>query len=172
MGFIIELFDSSKHNRAAFCCGKDSLDNYIRKQASQDVSKRVSTVFVLVDSPQTDIIGYYTLSSYTVELSELDNSFAKRLPHYPLLPATLLGRLGIDRNYRGQHLGELLLINALERALSATLQVASLAVVAEALDEQAVTFYQKYGFQVFKQHSMTLCLPMKTVEELCQMLNT
>jgi len=78
MGFIIEPLDSSKHNRSAFCCGKDSLDKYIRKQASQDISKRVATVFVLVDSPQTDIIGYYTLCAYTVELSELDSSFVKR----------------------------------------------------------------------------------------------
>ena len=172
MGFAIEPFDNRKHNRSAFCCGKDSLDSYIKKQASQDMSKRVATVFVLVDFPQTDIIAYYTLSSYVVELAQLEESFAKRLPRYPLLPATLLGRLAIDRNYRSQHLGELLLINALERALGATSQVASLAVVAEALDEQAVTFYQKYGFQVFKEHSMKLYLPMKTVEELYQMLNT
>jgi predicted GNAT family N-acyltransferase len=172
MGFTIEVFDNRKHNRSAFCCGKESLDNYIRKQASQDMSRRVATVFVLVNSPQADAIAYYTLSSYVVELLQLEESFAKRLPRYPLLPATLLGRLAVDRHYRGQHLGELLLINALERALNATSQVASLAIVAEALDEQAVTFYQKYGFQIFKEHPMKLYLPMKTVEELTRMLNS
>ncbi|MEG4169573.1 MULTISPECIES: hypothetical protein [unclassified Microcoleus] len=53
----------------------------------------------------------------------------------------------------------------------ATAQVASLAVIAEALDEPAANFYQKYGFQKFKQNPMKLYLPMKSVEELCQNYN-
>ncbi|MEZ2237088.1 GNAT family N-acetyltransferase [Microcoleus sp.] len=99
------------------------------------------------------------------------NRLQKKLPRYPLLPATLLGRLAVDRTYQGQHLGELILIDALTKALLATAQVASLAVIAEALDEPAANFYQKYGFQKFKQNPMKLYLPMKSVEELCQNSN-
>ncbi|WP_341738935.1 GNAT family N-acetyltransferase [Microcoleus sp. CAWBG640] len=171
MVLIIEPLDSSRHHRELFCCGQDSLDNYIRKQASQDLKKKVAIVFVLVDSPNTDVIAYYTLSAYTIELADLNESFAKKLPRYPLLPATLLGRLAVDRTYQGQHLGELILIDALTKALLATAQVASLAVIAEALDEPAANFYQKYGFQKFKQNPMKLYLPMKSVEELCQNSN-
>jgi predicted GNAT family N-acyltransferase len=171
MVLIIEPLDSSRHHRELFCCGQDSLDNYIRKQASQDLKKKVAIVFVLVDSPSTDVIAYYTLSAYTIELADLSESFAKKLPRYPLLPATLLGRLAVDRTYQGQHLGELILIDALTKALLATAQVASLAVIAEALDEPATNFYQKYGFQKFKQNPMKLYLPMKSVEELCQNSN-
>lgn len=171
MVLTIELLDSSRHHRELFCCGQDSLDNYIRKQASQDIKKKVAIVFVLVDSPNTDVIAYYTLSAYTIELADLNESFAKKLPRYPLLPATLLGRLAVDRTYQGQHLGELILIDALRKALLATAQVASLAVIAEALDEPAANFYQKYGFQKFKQNPMKLYLPMKSVEELCQTSN-
>lgn len=166
MVLIIEPLDSSRHHRELFCCGQDSLDNYIRKQASQDLKKKVAIVFVLVDSPSTDVIAYYTLSAYIIELADLSESFAKKLPRYPLLPATLLGRLAVDRTYQGQHLGELILIDALTKALLATAQVASLAVIAEALDEPATNFYQKYGFQKFKQNPMKLYLPMKSVEEL------
>ncbi|MEG3834052.1 MULTISPECIES: GNAT family N-acetyltransferase [unclassified Microcoleus] len=171
MVLTIELLDSSRHHRELFCCGQDSLDNYIRKQASQDLKKKVAIVFVLVESPNTDVIAYYTLSAYTIELADLNESFAKKLPRYPLLPATLLGRLAVDRTYQGQHLGELILIDALRKALLATAQVASLAVIAEALDEPAANFYQKYGFQKFKQNPMKLYLPMKSVEELCQTSN-
>ncbi|MEG4491011.1 GNAT family N-acetyltransferase [Microcoleus sp. D3_18_C4] len=171
MVLTIEPLDSSRHHRELFCCGQDSLDNYIRKQASQDIKKKVAIVFVLVDSPNTDVIAYYTLSAYTIELAELNESFAKKLPRYPLLPATLLGRLAVDRTYQGQHLGELILIDALTKALLATAQVASLAVIAEALDEPAANFYQKYSFQKFKQNPMKLYLPMKSVEELCQNYN-
>ena len=171
MVLIIEPLDSSRHHRELFCCGQDSLDNYIRKQASQDLKKKVAIVFVLVDSPNTNVIAYYTLSAYTIELTDLSESFAKKLPRYPLLPATLLGRLAVDRTCQGQHLGELILIDALTKALLATAQVASLAVIAEALDEPATNFYQKYGFQKFKQNPMKLYLPMKSVEELCQNSN-
>ncbi|MCY7385493.1 MAG: GNAT family N-acetyltransferase, partial [Microcoleus sp. CAN_BIN18] len=121
--------------------------------------------------PNTHVIAYYALSAYTIELANLNESFAKQLPRYPLLPATLLGRLAVDRTYQGQHFGELMLIDALKKALLATAQIASLAVIAEALDSPAANFYQKYGFQKFKQNPMKLYLPMKSVEELCQSLN-
>jgi predicted GNAT family N-acyltransferase len=162
----IESLDSRKHNRNDFCCGKDSLDNYIRKQASQDLKKRVSTVFVLIDEPDNNVLAYYTLSTYTVDISVLNSAFAKRLPRYPQLPATLLGRLAVDRRQTGKRYGELMLIDALYRALDASVQVASLAVVAEALDEVALNFYLKYGFQQFSDNPMKLYFPMKSVEEL------
>ena len=157
---------SRKHIRSSFCCGKVSLDNYIRQQASQDLKRRVATVFVLIDDPETNILAYYTLSSYTVNIAVLDAAFAKRLPRYPQLPTTLLGRLGVDIGQKGKRFGELMLVDALKKSLDVTAQVASVAVIAEALDEKAVSFYKKYGFQQFRQEPMKLYLPMKSVEAL------
>jgi predicted GNAT family N-acyltransferase len=162
----IEPLDSKKHIRSDFCCGKESLDNYFRKQAAQDLKKRAATVFVLVDEPENNVLAYYTLSSYTIDITDLDTSTAKRLPRYPLLPATLLGRLAVDLNQTGNRFGEIMLIDALKKALSTTVTVASLAIVAEALDESAVNFYVKYGFQPFSQNPMKLYLPMLSVEKL------
>ena len=157
---------SRKHIRSSFCCGKVSLDNYIRQQASQDFKRRVATVFVLIDDPETNILAYYTLSSYTVNIAVLDAALAKRLPRYPQLPATLLGKLGVDVRQKGKRFGELMLVDALKKSLDVTAQVASVAVIAEALDEKAVSFYKKYGFQQFRQEPMKLYLPMKSVESL------
>ncbi|GAP97192.1 acetyltransferase [Leptolyngbya sp. NIES-2104] len=151
--------ESQKHDRANFSCGKDSLDNYLRKQASQDLKRRVATVFVLVNEPEISVLAYYTLSSYTIDISALDESFAKRLPRYPRLPATLLGRLAVDQTQKGKGYGELMLVDALRKSLEASTQIASLAVIAEALDENAVNFYLKYGFQTFQQDPMKLYLP-------------
>jgi predicted GNAT family N-acyltransferase len=162
--------DSRMHIRSNFCCGKESLDNYIRKQASQDLKRRVSTVFVLIDDPQLNVLAYYTLSSYTVNITVLDEAFARQLPRYPVLPATLLGRLAVDNSQKGKRFGELLLVDALKKSLDAAMQVSSLAVVSEALDDQALSFYLKYGFQQFRQEPMKLYFPMKSVEELCQNL--
>ncbi|MBD2433287.1 MULTISPECIES: hypothetical protein [Fischerella] len=65
-----------------------------------------------------------------------------------------------------------MLIDALKKLLDTTTQVASVAVIAEALDEEALSFYVKYGFQHFQQEPMKLYLPMKSVEELCLYLGT
>ena len=164
----IESFDSTKHYRTDFCCGQISLDNYIRKQASQDIKRKVSTVFVLIDDIDTqfNILGYYTLSSYTVEIENLEQSFAKKLPRYPQLPATLLGRFAIDNQQKGKGFGEIMLFDALKKAIAVSKQIVSLAVIAEALDENAVNFYIKYGFQKFNKESMKLYLPMKAIEDI------
>ncbi|MEQ8757462.1 MAG: GNAT family N-acetyltransferase [Coleofasciculus sp. G1-WW12-02] len=164
----IEPLDSRRHIRSDFCCGRDSLDNYIRKQASQDIKRRIATAFVLIDEPDTSVLAYYTLSAYTVDVSVLNEDLAKRLPRYPLLPATLLGRLAVDNSQQGKRFGELMLIDALHKSLDSTAQVASLAVVAEALDEKALGFYIKYGFQQFRQEPMKLYLSMKSIEALCK----
>ena len=136
------------------------------KTSLQDLKKRVSTIFVLIDDPALDVLAYYTLSAYTVEISELETTFAKRLPRYPRLPATLLGRLAVDQHQQGQGLGEVMLVDALQKALEVSTQVASLAVIAEAIDDKAVSFYQKFGFQLFEQHPMKLYLPMKSIAML------
>lgn len=167
----IEPLDSRRHLRSDFCCGKDSLDNYICKQASQDFKRRVATVFVLINDPESNVLAYYSLSSYNVDIAVLDEDFAKRLPRYPQLPTTLLGRLAVDNKQKGKRFGELMLVDALRRAFNASAQIASLAVIAEALDEKALNFYIKYGFQKFRQNPMKLYLPMKSVEELCQNLS-
>jgi predicted GNAT family N-acyltransferase len=160
----IEPLDSRRHIRSDFCCGRDSLDNYIRKQASQDIKRRIATAFVLIDEPETRVLAYYTLSAYTVDVSVLNEDLAKRLPRYPLLPATLLGRLAVDNSHKGKRFGELMLIDALHKSLDSTAQVASLAVVAEALDEKALGFYIKYSFQQFRQEPLKLYLSMKSIE--------
>jgi len=166
----IEPLAGRKHIRSDFSCGKDSLDSYIRKQASQDLKRRVASVFVLIDDPDFNVLAYYTLSSYTIDITVLDEAFAKHLPRYPLLPATLLGRLAVDNKQKGKRFGELMLVDALRKSLDVSTQIASLAVIAQALDEEALNFYVKYGFQQFKQDPIKLYLPMRSIEELFQSL--
>ncbi|MEH2007200.1 GNAT family N-acetyltransferase [Nostoc sp.] len=84
-----------------------------------------------------------------------------------MLLAILLGRLAVDSSRQGQGLGAVILIDALKRVLRTTEQVASVAVIVEAIDEKAVNFYQKYGFQQIKEHSFKLYLPVKAIQELC-----
>ena len=104
------------HDRAAFSCGVETLDAYLRKQASQDARRRVAAPFVLVERPGGTVIGFYTLSQMSVHLADLPPDISKKLPKYPDIPVTLLGRLAVDWRYRGHGFGERLLMDALRRS--------------------------------------------------------
>jgi GNAT superfamily N-acetyltransferase len=156
---------SRGHDRESFRSSSEQLNTYLRTHARNDVERRVSAAFVMVDeaAPAT-IIGYYTLSAFTVEVAELPDALQKKLPRYPRLPATLLGRLARDEHFPGA--GSLLLMNALERAFQQSSQIASLAVVADAKDERALGFYRKFGFEILGISTKRVFLPMGTVEQL------
>jgi ribosomal protein S18 acetylase RimI-like enzyme len=156
-----------QHDRAAFSCGVPELDGYLRTLASQHSSKRISTTTVLQVDDAVRIAGFHSLSSARLDLGELPPALVKRYPRYAEgIPATLLGRLAVDRGYRAQGWGEALLLNALERAYLATRVVASAFVIVRAIDAQAAGFYERYGFRELPASPGRLFLTMKTVEAL------
>jgi hypothetical protein len=164
MAFRSEVL-SRKHDRASFHSSSEELNTYLRALARKDVDRRVSAAFVLVDEAEpATVVGYYTLSAFTVEGAELPESRQKKLPRYPRLPATLLGRLARDERFPGT--GPLLLMNALERAFHQSFQIASLAIVADAKDERALAFYRAHGFAVLGGHRHRVFLPLGTVAQL------
>jgi len=88
------------------------------------------------------------------------------LPRYDRMGASLLGRLARDLAYKGQGVGELLLVDALKRSLAMSRQIASAAVVVDAKDEKARKFYQDFGFTPFPESKKRLFLPMITIEQI------
>jgi GNAT superfamily N-acetyltransferase len=155
------------HDRAAFDCGAELLDRYLRHQAGQDLRRACAIPFVLVPEAGSNLIlGYYTLSSFGVDWGELPASLARKLPRYPLLPATLIGRLAVDRRHQGQGIGEILLMDALHRSWIQSTKVAATAIVVDALDENAVRFYRRFDFIALPATPRRLFLPMKTVAAL------
>jgi predicted GNAT family N-acyltransferase len=165
--FRFEPLDKSRHDRAAFSCEHEALNRYLKEQASQEIKKRVAAVYVLTPDGRT-IAGYYTLSQYAIEAGELSSEIAKKLhlPKYEKLPATLLGRLARSKEFRGSGVGELLLMDALKRALDHSKNIASLAVVVDAKDQKAHAFYKDYGFIDLPDHPNRLFLPMQTIAQL------
>src|SRR5919205_3115958 len=122
-----------EHDRAAFSCGVEALDRYLKHQASQDMRRNVAMVFVLrSDATPAAIAGYYTLSASVLLPDSLPAEVAKRYPRYDELPAVLLGRLAVDLRYRGQGLGELLLLSALRRSLGLRTEMGIVAVRVDA----------------------------------------
>ena len=112
------------------------------------------------------IVSIGTLSALSVDVGAWPENVAQKLPKYPLVPATLLGRLAVDAHLRGKGAGEHLLMDALRRALQASREVASVAVVVEAKDDAAVAFYRHYDFINFTDQPRRLFLPMTVIEQL------
>ena len=155
------------HDRSAFSCGNDSLDRYLREQAGQDLRRHLSAVFVLFDSTNGAVAGYYSLSACLVEPSSLPHEVARRLPRRPL-PATLIGRLAVDLRYRNLGLGRGLLADALIRAANASWNIGAMAVIVDAKDDQARAFYEHFGFRRFVDDPYRLSLPMSDAEQYAE----
>ncbi len=155
---------ASHHQRANFHCGQSALDRYLHKQARQDEKRRVSRVFVATtqDDPNA-IVGYYTLSSLSIELNELPTELARKLPRHPI-PAALLGRLAVSLTAQGLGIGRMLLADALKRCLAVSDEIAIYALVVDAIDDSARAFYEQYGFRPLSARARRLFLPLKSVQ--------
>ena len=153
----------SQHDSKSFSSGVEPLDRYFRTQAGQDARKHMAAPFVLM-LPGGAIAGYYTLSATAVTLAKLPDDIVRRLPRYPLVTATLLGRLAIDQRFQGRGYGRFLLADALLRA--ARSEIASFAVIVDAKDEAARRFYERESFLQFPDEPMKLFRPMADLVKL------
>ncbi len=151
---------SGTHDRASFTCGVESLDRYLRQQASQDVRRRIATCFVIVEAATGTLAGYYTLAATSVLLRELPDAMAARLPRYAAIPAVLLGRLAVAASFQGRQLGAVLLADAVARVARA--DIASFAVVVDPKDDAARRFYQRHGFIELPQPERRMFIPVES----------
>ena len=160
----IQLLEKT-HNRKNFICEVDSLTEYIRKQVSQDIRKRLATCFVAIDNEQ-NVIGYYTLTSESLGRELIPEKYLKQVPKNYNAPVILLGRLARDITTKGTGLGEYLLLDALFRSYNLSSEsIGAMAVVVDPINEKAFEFYKKYGFEQLPD-SEKMFLPMKVIEQL------
>jgi GNAT superfamily N-acetyltransferase len=165
---MIELTEilNSNHRKKEFSCGKEILDKYLQHQANQDIKRKLSVCFVLNDEESNLLKGYYTLSNSSIPQNRIPAEFQKKLPKsYNSIPTTLLGRLAIDNRFQAKGIGKLLLIDALKRSYELSQTIGSFAVVVDPLDDDAVQFYNKYGF-IALPDSGKMFLPMITIKSL------
>lgn len=152
------------HDRAGFHCNVDTLDHYIHKQAGQDTKRGISRIFVAEQPGNSkDILGYYSLSTLSVQLSDLPENLAKKLPKHPI-PAALIGRLAVSKQAQAQGygIGRMLLIDAIQRTLSVSDQIAIYAMIVDVVNDNARGFYEKYGFTCLRDSRKRLFLPLKS----------
>ncbi len=166
------LFDllTPDMDRSGFTCGEPALDAYLHKQAGQDMRRGFATVIVArqMDNPKT-VVGFYTLSAASILLTSLPDETARKMPRYPSVPAIRLGRLAVASSFQGQHIGSLLVLDALRRACRNELAWAVFLV--EAKNEGAATFYEKFLFQRLEENRLLLWLHRKQLANLASLLS-
>ena len=146
----------------------DSLDRYLRTQASQDIRRKANGVFILVEPDKPSVVlGYYTLCATALAQGDVPAATRKHVPRYPLVSVTLGGRVAVSEARQGERLGSILLADAVQRAYASAATVGSSMLVVDAINERAAAFYGGNGF-VRLPDSLRLVLPMHTVQRLVE----
>src|SRR3990167_1771582 len=167
MDLIIEQLNTTLHDRKSFDCGVDELNLFLKQHANQNQSKNMSKTYVAVVAISADdhkkIYGYYTLSAGHLECEQLPESVKAKLPKYPI-PIARIGRLAVDKDYKGQGIGGFLLHDALTNVLSIADKIGVFAVVVDAKNDDAKAFYKNYGFTELQDSGLSLFLLVSTIK--------
>jgi GNAT superfamily N-acetyltransferase len=126
-----------------------ALDNYIRYLASQYEQRRFGKTYVAVMPGFKTVAGYYSIVAGSIPFESMPDHLVRKLPRHPV-PVVLIGRLAVAKGNQGCLLGEKLLLDAFRRAVILSGDLGIHAVLVEAIDDNAASFYRKYGFVELK----------------------
>lgn len=161
----ITPFDPRRHRVEAFSCGQELLDRWLRAYAGQSQRRDAARTFV-TSEPDGTVVGYYTLVAAQVEHQDASARVRQGLSRRFPIPVALLARLAVTSTYQGAGLGRSLLLDALQRVLRASEELAIRAVTVDAIDERAATFYGAFGFTPSDVAPNTLMLPLQAVRQV------
>jgi GNAT superfamily N-acetyltransferase len=159
----IERLDPG-HVRAGFDCGKTSLNDFLLTLVSQYEKRNLGRTYVATDGGDRRVLGYYTLSSGSINVGNLPAKQAKKLPRHAV-PVVLLARLAVDQRAQGKGVGGFLLRDGMTRSLTLSDELGIHAIVVDAIDEQAKAFYERYGFVPLADQPLCLYLPLATIRK-------
>ena len=144
-GHIIKPFD----------CEDEDLNDFLFNEAIPYKEQMLATTFILESSERT--LGYYSVLSDGFRVEEnlfLSKSqykkFLKLVPHSKRhlknIPAVKIGRLAIDKTYKGKGLGSIFINNIIKDCLELNTKQACRLLLVDAY-KQALPFYEKIGFR-------------------------
>jgi ribosomal protein S18 acetylase RimI-like enzyme len=148
------------HDLTAFDSGSDELDGWLRRHAL--AAQQMDSARTFVITKRRRVVGYFSLTMGSVRREEAPAKLVRAMPAYPV-GMVLLARLAVDRRDQGQGLGGLLLAEALRKAVAAGEAAAARLVVVDAVNDDAVRFYERHGFVAIPEHPRRLYRRMKDV---------
>ena len=172
VAYTIEPFDPSRHDRAAFSCGVEQVDNYFQKTANKLAKADNVRLYVMV-APDGTVIGFYALNAHSVHFTDLPAKFARSRPSHGNIPAAYISMIGRDQKFRGGGYGGDLLVDALRRIAVAADAIGVAVVMLDVLDcgdldrvTRRKALYESYGFQSLASNPLRMYLPVSTVRKL------
>ncbi|NCN83723.1 MAG: GNAT family N-acetyltransferase [Sphingomonadales bacterium] len=172
--YIIEPFDPEKHDRAAFSCGVEQVDNYFKKTANK-LHKAGNVRLYVMRTAGGAIIGFYAINAHAVDYAELPKKYARTRPGHGTIPAAYISMIGRDVRFRGGGFGGDLLIDALLKIAQAADHLGIAMVMLDVLDcgdaertERRKALYESYGFRALAAERLRMFLPMATVRMLVE----
>ncbi|MCY7337088.1 MAG: GNAT family N-acetyltransferase [Chamaesiphon sp.] len=161
---IIELLNKS-HDREQFDCGVEVLNQFLRSTARQHIQKGISRTFVLIEQDLSQsIIGFFTLTICEVRREKLPGSIAKKYPSQ--VPGVKLARLAVARQWQRQGIGEILMVEAMQRALLVADTAGGIGLFVDAKDEVAHSYYARYGFITLEDNPLEMFLSLSLLRTL------
>jgi len=145
-GLSVETFDAVRHDRAAFSCGEDRIDNFLKITASKYVAGDVGRIYVAVEKDGGRLVGFYAVNPHSIDPSELGSDMIKRLPRLDRIPAFYLSMIGVHVETRGKGVGSFLLADALKLCMRISDQVGGRFIVLDAINDKAAKLYGSFDF--------------------------
>lgn len=146
------------HRIEEFRCGKPELDHWLSRNAVAATGQGTRT-YVLVDEG-AKVVGYFAIAPHLVERDDAPRPVARGAPRQ--IPAILLAKLALDQSIHGRGLGAELLVIALETILAAAKKAGGRIVVVDALDDDAMRFYEHHDFQPVPGNDHRLVLKLSS----------
>lgn len=153
-----------RHDREAFDCGEEALNEFLRRYARKSHELGGAKTFLAIaDDPSKTILGFYSVSPASVEYARTPEVARRGLARYDV-PGFRLARLAVDRRWQGQGMGGQLLLAAGRRCLLASAEVGGVVLVIDAKNERVAGWYVSYGALPLLDAPLTLLLPLATIE--------
>ncbi|HET6871068.1 MAG TPA: GNAT family N-acetyltransferase [Solirubrobacteraceae bacterium] len=138
--------DTRRHDRERFDSGEPMLDEWLRRYAGQNRRRDTAATWVIAD-PDDVVVAYASVAMTGIDRSAAPDALAKGAPDP--VPALLLGRLAVDQRSASLGVGTALAVHVLATAVELNEKAACRAVVVTAINEQARTWWERFGFRPF-----------------------
>jgi GNAT superfamily N-acetyltransferase len=159
-----ERYDAAHHDVTAFSCGNELLDRWLVRYAGQNQRRDAARTFVAATTDQR-VYGYYTLLAGQLDHHEATPETSKGLSQHFPIPVAILARLAVDAGQQGHGIGAALLNDGLVRVVRASEEVAVRAIVVHAVDENAASFYERFGFRALAGAPRTLMIALAALRK-------
>jgi GNAT superfamily N-acetyltransferase len=155
---------NKKHDREAFDCGEEVLNEFLRRHARKSHERGGAKTFLAIeDAGSKSILGFYSLSPASVDYARTPEIIRHGLARHEV-PGFRLARLAVDRRWQGKGIGGQLLLAAGRRCLLAAAEVGGVVLVIDAKNERVAAWYASCGALPLVDAPLSLLLPLATIE--------